>query len=298
MEQLIENIVRVRPLFSRKRKIEDLPYSALTLQEFQSWPVGKRRAAEWQRALDVRRTAQRVIHKVVALWEVKIWSTKMIMKWCREHGYTPHDTDLYRVPGRICRLCGVWYLVDDTSSHHCENKPLTDVGILRNPTYSVPDDWVKSLQDLQKSKEVETDEDVVIVDVTTSPRLKRRPVVKKEVKEEQQPEQRIVIPQTEGAQFVTDEANKIGIHFRAVEVSERVFAPVTEEMISAAMKCFLFEVLHKSHKVAYDLQLTSRVPTEILPIHIYEAIRTAKRMDFLTNHKLGVMNEFPASQKT
>lgn len=66
---------------------------------------------------------------------------------------------------------------------------------------------------MQKSKEVETDEDVIIVDVTTSPRLKRRPVVKKEVKEEQQPEQRIVIPQTEGAQFVTDEANKVDMHF-------------------------------------------------------------------------------------
>nr|KAJ8033857.1 YEATS domain-containing protein 2 [Holothuria leucospilota] len=300
MEELIRNIVKIKPLFKENRKVEELPYAALTLQEFQSWPIGKRRASEWLRALDVRKTAQNLIHKIMDLWEEKPWNTKKVMRWCRRHGYTPAENDLFSSPSISCEVCGTSLNGNTAEGHDCQTKWLTDIGILRNPTYSLPDDWCKNLQDSQKLREKDAEDDIIIVDViTASPDAGRKDVRKRQIKEEDSDtEMKVIIPESLGAQFVSDEANKVGIHFKSSEVDEMVFAPVVEEMIFSATKSFMSDLLRLSHTIAFDGHPKSRIPTEIQPAHVYQGIRSSPQMDFLTNDKMGVLNEVPSSQQT
>ena len=64
---------------------------ATSLEHFYSWSVGKRRAAEWQRALAIKGIVKEAAPLVKKLNDATMWSTKKIMWWCRRHGYTPAD---------------------------------------------------------------------------------------------------------------------------------------------------------------------------------------------------------------
>ena len=64
---------------------------ATSLEHFYSWNIGKRRAAEWQRAIAIKDLAREAAKRSKKLKDVEEWSTKKIMWWCRRHGYTPQD---------------------------------------------------------------------------------------------------------------------------------------------------------------------------------------------------------------
>ena len=61
------------------------PFTASSLEIFDSWRVGKRRSAEWTRAKLIRQTLEKCNFAV----EENVWSTKVIMIWCRRQGYSP-----------------------------------------------------------------------------------------------------------------------------------------------------------------------------------------------------------------
>ncbi|KAI9553776.1 hypothetical protein GHT06_019040 [Daphnia sinensis] len=61
------------------------PYTSPSLEVFVSWNVGKRRSAEWTRAKLIRRT----LLKCSFTSGENVWTTKVIMNWCRRQGYSP-----------------------------------------------------------------------------------------------------------------------------------------------------------------------------------------------------------------
>ena len=69
----------------------DHPFMATSLEHFYSWNIGKRRAAEWHRAIAIKDLAREAAKRSKKLKDVEEWSTKKIMWWCRRHGYTPQD---------------------------------------------------------------------------------------------------------------------------------------------------------------------------------------------------------------
>uniref|UniRef100_A0A8C4NDN6 YEATS domain-containing protein 2 n=1 Tax=Eptatretus burgeri TaxID=7764 RepID=A0A8C4NDN6_EPTBU len=90
-DQLLAAILRKNPLFGRTAS-DASPLVAPSLECFLSWPIGKRRAAEWQRVRHVRRLLMAMV-AVQPHFEVlvDIPTTRTLATWCRRHGFTPPD---------------------------------------------------------------------------------------------------------------------------------------------------------------------------------------------------------------
>lgn len=99
LDKCLHNAVRAIPIYGKPTPSEDFYIPAPSLAQFKQWHVGRRRATEWERAVAIKRS----IHKRLKV--PSLLSTKQIMQWCRQNGYTPLDP----VPagGRgFCKVCG------------------------------------------------------------------------------------------------------------------------------------------------------------------------------------------------
>ncbi len=99
LDRCLHNAVRGLPICGRSVQCEDFFIPAPSLAQYRAWHIGRRRATEWERAVALRKAVERKL-KVTSLL-----STKKVMKWCRQNGYTPLDP----VPanGRgFCKVCG------------------------------------------------------------------------------------------------------------------------------------------------------------------------------------------------
>ncbi|GAB6019135.1 YEATS domain-containing protein 2, variant 2 [Chamberlinius hualienensis] len=70
------------------------PYCAPTMEEFFSWNVGKRHAAEWHRAKAVKDKLTELIEKSTKWRPVEMWTIKQLYVWFRSHGYTPIKNEI------------------------------------------------------------------------------------------------------------------------------------------------------------------------------------------------------------
>lgn len=99
LDKCLHTAVRAIPICGKPITSEDYYIPAPSLAQFRMWNIGRRRATEWMRAVAVKRSIQRKLRVPSLL------STKRVMQWCRQNGYTPLDT----VPegGRgFCKICG------------------------------------------------------------------------------------------------------------------------------------------------------------------------------------------------
>ena len=100
LEKCLHNAVRTVPLYGRASCSDDFHLTACTIDQFKSWSVGRRRAAEWMRALAVKRHVERKLKLGTSLL-----STKQVMQWCRRNGYTLLDPCSITGIG-FCKYCG------------------------------------------------------------------------------------------------------------------------------------------------------------------------------------------------
>lgn len=100
LEKCLHSAVRVVPLYGRQSNSDDFHLTACTVDQFKSWSIGRRRAAEWMRALAVKRHVERKLRLNTSLL-----STKQVMQWCRRNGYTLLDPCSSSGVG-FCKYCG------------------------------------------------------------------------------------------------------------------------------------------------------------------------------------------------
>jgi hypothetical protein len=99
LDKCLHNAVRNIPIYGKANPAEDFFIPAPSLSQYRLWHIGRRRATEWLRAVAIKNSISRRL-KLPALL-----STKQVMQWCRQNGYTPLDP----VPagGRgFCKVCG------------------------------------------------------------------------------------------------------------------------------------------------------------------------------------------------
>lgn len=61
------------------------PFTCPSLETFASWNIGKQRSCEWLRARAIRE----LLSKCKIKQKEPLWSVKVILRWCRHHGYSP-----------------------------------------------------------------------------------------------------------------------------------------------------------------------------------------------------------------
>ncbi|NWS75394.1 YETS2 protein, partial [Crotophaga sulcirostris] len=271
IQQLLTAIVKKVPLIAEKSE-DASSFCAISVEQYCSWNIGKRRAAEWQRAMTVRKILQEIIEKHPRFHDIAPLKTKHVVHWCRCHGYTPPDPEAL----------------------HNEEDSIEDVltQIDNEPecpsSYSSGEELCRKLEDLQQflKREPEHEEEVDILNFSEPLKIN----IKKE-QEEKQEEMKFYLASLPASEFVRDAAEKIGISFQPAEVEKNVYASVIEDMILKATEQLMSDILRQALAVAYQTTPHNRTPREITVMNIHKAICNIPFLDFLTNKHMKILNE-------
>ncbi|XP_048810684.1 YEATS domain-containing protein 2 isoform X5 [Lagopus muta] len=270
-QQLLTAIVKKVPLIAEKS--EDVSsYCAGSVEQYYSWNIGKRRAAEWQRAMTVRKILQEIIEKHPRFHSITPLKTKHVVQWCRCHGYTPPDPETLR--NDEDSIEDVLTQIDSEPEYPS--------------SYSSGEDLCRKLEELQQflKQEPEHEEEVDVLNFSEPLKIN----IKKE-KEEKQEEMKFYLASLPASEFVRDTAEKIGISFQPAEVQRNVYASVIEDMILKATEQLMSDILRQALAVAYQTAPHNRTPREITVMNIHKAICNIPFLDFLTNKHMKILNE-------
>ncbi|XP_069885784.1 YEATS domain-containing protein 2 isoform X2 [Dipodomys merriami] len=273
IQQLLTAVVKKIPLITAKSEDASC-FSAKSVEQYYSWNIGKRRAAEWQRAMTMRKVLQEILEKNPRFNHLTPLKTKHIAHWCRCHGYTPPDPESLRNDGDSIEDV----LTQIDSEPECPS------------SFSSANNLCRKLEDLQQfqKREPENEEEVDILSLSEP--LKAN--IKKE-QEEKQEEIKFYLPPTLGSEFVGDITQKIGITLQPVALHRNVYASVVEDMILKATEQLVSDILRQALAVGYRAASHNRIPKEITVSNIHQAICSIPFLDFLTNKHMGILNEDP-----
>ncbi|XP_054138738.1 YEATS domain-containing protein 2 isoform X4 [Melozone crissalis] len=271
IQQLLTAIVKKVPLIAEKS--EDVSsFCASSVEQYYSWNIGKRRAAEWQRAMTVRKILQEIMEKHPRFHSISPLKTKHVVQWCRCHGYTPPDPETLRSDEDSIEDV----LTQIDSEPECPS------------SYSSGEELCRKLEELQQflKQEPEHEEEVDILNFSEPLKIN----IKKE-QEEKQEEMKFYMASLPASEFVRDTAEKIGISFQPAEVQKNVYASVIEDMILKATEQLMSDILRQALAVAYQTAPHNRTPREITVMNIHKAICNIPFLDFLTNKHMKILNE-------
>ncbi|XP_064576746.1 YEATS domain-containing protein 2 isoform X3 [Zonotrichia leucophrys gambelii] len=271
VQQLLTAIVKKVPLIAEKS--EDVSsFCASSVEQYYSWNIGKRRAAEWQRAMTVRKILQEIVEKQPRFHSISPLKTKHVVQWCRCHGYTPPDPEALRSDEDSIEDV----LTQIDSEPECPS------------SYSSGEELCRKLEELQQflKQEPEHEEEVDILNFSEPLKIN----IKKE-QEEKQEEMKFYMASLPASEFVRDTAEKIGISFQPAEVQKNVYASVIEDMILKATEQLMSDILRQALAVAYQTAPHNRTPREITVMNIHKAICNIPFLDFLTNKHMKILNE-------
>nr|XP_032831061.1 YEATS domain-containing protein 2 isoform X7 [Petromyzon marinus] len=296
IDQLLTAIVKKVPLLVSERAGESTthPFCATSLEQFYSWNIGKRRAAEWQRAACVRRLASEILdgcHPRLAAptHPAEPLGTRRVMAWCRQRGYTPPDP-----------------ATAGESQESLLEEILTQIDSEPEvpSSLSCASDLHRRLEELEArlsgaealAEDDEEDAEVDVVEVTGD-ESRAAVRVKREVKQEpgaraghpHEGDARLFLGSGPAEEFVRESAREIGINLAPTEVDKNVFAPLVETMIMKATEQFMSDVMREALRCAYDSSPRNRPPRELCVQHLQQALCSLPTCDFVTNKNLGVM---------
>ncbi|XP_032620703.1 YEATS domain-containing protein 2 isoform X3 [Chelonoidis abingdonii] len=271
VQQLLTAIVKKVPLIAEKS--EDVSsFRASSVEQYYSWNIGKRRAAEWQRAMTVRKILQEIIEKHPRFHNISPLKTKHVVHWCRCHGYTPPDPEALR--NEEDSIEDVLTQID--SEPECPS------------SYTSGEELCQKLEELQQflKQEPENEEEVDILSFTEPLKIN----IKKE-QEEKQEEMKFYLASLPASEFVRDVAQKIGISFQPVELHKNIYASVIEDMVLKATEQLVNDILREALAVGYQTAPHNRIPREITVMNIHQAICNIPFLDFLSNKHMRILNE-------
>ncbi|KFP06331.1 YEATS domain-containing protein 2 [Calypte anna] len=271
IQQLLTAIVKKVPLIAEKSE-DASSFCASSVEQYYSWNIGKRRAAEWQRAMTVKKILQEIIEKHPRFHNINPLKTKHVVQWCRCHGYTPPDPETLR--NDEDSIEDVLTQID--SEPECPS------------SYSSGEELCRKLEELQQflKQEPEHEEEVDILNFSEPLKIN----IKKE-QEEKQEEMKFYLASLPESEFVRDAAEEIGISFQPAEVQKNVYASVIEDMILKATEQLMSDILRQALAVAYQTAPHNRTPREITVMNIHKAICNIPFLDFLTNKHMKILNE-------
>ncbi|XP_059419290.1 YEATS domain-containing protein 2-like [Carassius carassius] len=274
MTQLLTAIVKKFPLIVPEKNEDSHLFCATSVDQYYSWNIGKRRAAELQRAVAVRRVCADLLERTPLLQALTPPRTKEVLRWCRLRGYTPPDPEAQRPEEESIEDI----LTQIDSEPECSST-LTGCEELSQR--------LKQLQRILKAEpEEEVDEPLDIISVKDIDAAKVK--IKLEQEEAEQ-EPKFFLGRCPSTQFIRDTSEQIGVRLQQVEVEKNIFAPVVETIILKAVEQFASEILRESLANAHGKSQQNRTPREISAMDVHQAISSIPTCDFLANRYMGIM---------
>ncbi|XP_078266844.1 YEATS domain-containing protein 2 isoform X5 [Rhinoraja longicauda] len=274
MQQLLSAILKKLPLIMPKKTEDSHPFCAVSLEQYYSWNIGKRRAAEWQRAVAVRKILQEVMEKCPRFSRTEVMKTKQIVHWCRQRGYTPPDPEIAAAAAAAEEDSMEDILTQIDNEPECPS------------TYTGASELCQRLMEVEDilKTESESDEEVDIISTIEPSKVK----IKKEL-EEVDEEVNFYMGTVPALEYARDTAQQIGVTIEPLELESHIFAPVIEDMIIKATEQFVSDILRESLGIAYQSTPHNRTPKELSLTNVHQAICNISVCDFLTNKYMGVV---------
>uniref|UniRef100_A0A8C2A345 YEATS domain-containing protein 2 n=1 Tax=Cyprinus carpio TaxID=7962 RepID=A0A8C2A345_CYPCA len=273
MTQLLTAIVKKFPLIVPEKNEDSHPFCATSVDQYYSWNIGKRRAAELQRAVAVRRVCADLLERTPRLQALTPPRTKEVLRWCRLRGYAPPDPETQRTEEDSIEDI----LTQIDSEPECSST-LTGCEELSQR--------LKQLQRILKAEPEEEDDEPL--DIISVKDIDAKVKIKLEQEEAEQ-EPKFFLGRCPSTQFIRDTSEQIGVKLQQVEVEKNIFAPVVETVILKAVEQFASEILRESLANAHGKSQQNRTPREISAMDVHQAISSIPTCDFLTNRYMGIM---------
>uniref|UniRef100_A0A8C2KB35 YEATS domain-containing protein 2 n=1 Tax=Cyprinus carpio TaxID=7962 RepID=A0A8C2KB35_CYPCA len=230
MTQLLTAIVKKFPLIVPEKNEDSHPFCATSVDQYYSWNIGKRRAAELQRAVAVRRVCADLLERTPRLQALTPPRTKEVLRWCRLRGYAPPDPETQRTEEDSIEDI----LTQIDSEPECSST-LTGCEELSQR--------LKQLQRILKAEPEEEDDEPL--DIISVKDIDAKVKIKLEQEEAEQ-EPKFFLGRCPSTQFIRDTSEQIGVKLQQVEVEKNIFAPVVETVILKAVEQFASEILRES----------------------------------------------------
>ncbi|XP_042890039.1 YEATS domain-containing protein 2-like isoform X2 [Penaeus japonicus] len=251
-----------------------LPFCAGSLEEFKLWPLGKQRAAEFQRAREVRRHISEC-----GIEGSNWWTTNRIVAWARCHAYTPVESRPLLQTDKFCLSLDQQAL-----------STITDIG---------------NLEELERCNSEQqftcsTHQDIDVVSMTEE---EAEPTSPHKCSASPRKEQSVFMPwedqeTVDGCEWVGHLASQLRINQNSEEVIPGYRADVARATMWKAMLNLMEDLLRSSHCEAWGDGADNNSdspplvpPKEITHNHVLKAL-TTKRQEFqlFTNYGLGSLS--------
>ncbi|XP_028831084.1 YEATS domain-containing protein 2 isoform X2 [Denticeps clupeoides] len=272
LSQLLTAALKRFPLIIPEKTEDSHTFCATSVEQYYSWNIGKRRAAELQRAVAVKHLLQEVLEKSPRLQGIMPPKTREVVQWCRQRGYTPPDPEPRQPEDSIEDI-----LTQIDSEPECPS------------TLHDSEELCQRLERLQRLLKAEPEEeDNEPLDILSLFDPVSRTKAKQEPDEDHQ-DPRYYLGHSSSEQFIRDTSQEISVTFQPVEVEKNVFAPVVEAMILKATEQFASEILREALASGYMKSPQNRVSREISAMNIHQAVSNIPACDFLTNRYMGFL---------
>ncbi|CDH50369.1 yeats domain-containing protein 2 [Lichtheimia corymbifera JMRC:FSU:9682] len=323
---LLKDTVRRLPIIrpASQTTTAPLPYTCATsTHAYFSWSVGRRKALEWHRAhlmrIQVQQQAFDTMDDILRSAASSL-TTKQVVLWCREHRYTPQRSDIDAKEEEkaattqtetgfgYCKFCGCLRDRHGTDDSNCRWRPkgwatvkkrgLSTLSSVDTLMDQLPQGW-----DRVSEADEDMDVDIDVTPTTTTANTAGASIIKtisEMVADEATDEQQLdwvwsVIGQLRlrgvvANDIVADrEGNLRGPHRDfdlAAAMEQRVY---TGNLISQLVRVFLKRMLHAGIDIYNRQQQQENQPKDklLVPLHIYEGLRSVPQFDFLTNQYMG-----------
>ena len=309
-ELLMQNCVELFPVVKAEKCLSNPGYCASSLEIFLGWNLGKRLAAEWQRALAMKAhiknkmaiktrvkkealaAAGNIKREKYALSlqsqkesETFSLSTKDVMNYCRMHGYTPM-VENFTDGNSLCKYCGEEVNDSDLDDNQ---QPLLahEECVSEFEEESVSETCVTAeefLETLSKSecisrKPDDGHEKEGVVDVVG--------LTHEELTKDPSKPRLCFLPMTLEHEWVQEIAGQVDVVLINSDI-DGVHAPVTSAMLYKACTMFVEDIVRKANRFTWKSHLAIPKAKCILPYHVKQAIEAIPHCDFLTNNYLKV----------
>ena len=262
-------------------------FTCPSIDLYESWHFTKRRAIEWYRA----KCLQKLFQDNYPDLQSRCPSTKDIMIWCRQCGFTPPEKNLNVILRTLlcCRKCGKCLSKDSNQNNYCSTckdksyqpEPLTDSLTPYDLVLSNVKIKEKTLECLEKVEATTeesniSDVDLDVIKINTD--SETSPIVKQGAPNE--------IASTLAEHWVSDVLYHFGLPQKPFVMGDTK-TPVVQAMLLRGMKLFMCQLLRKSNIEAKQDNKSSLEPALITFRHVHSAILKEPLFDFLTDAHLG-----------
>ena len=255
---------------------------------YESWHFTKRRAIEWYRAKSLCILFQKTFPEL----QSRCPSTKEIMIWCRQCGFTPPEKNLNVILRTLlcCRKCGKCLSKGHNHNNYCsvckdksyQPEPLPESLTPFNSVLSnvkIKEETLQCLEKVGATTEESSSSDIDL-DVT---QIGIKPTTVSTTDINQTPNE--IVPLL-AEHWVSDVLYHFGIPLKTC-IMGNTKTPVVQAVLLRSMKLFMCQLLRKSNIEAKQENNNSLEPALITFRHVHSAILKEPLFDFLTDAHLG-----------